>query len=207
MRIALYLLLTLIFLLPQVTTAQTPVALDGLNVIAERQYIAEGADEIDTSSEGVMLVTARVYLLDEPEAAESTWETLVAAQTIEDDLPEDDDSFTYEKIELEDVGDRAVVLNLSAKISESETGVFRTIMIQQGTTIVTVNAIAGSTEAVEIADSIAKAMIQREPGDGDSTYDGMGASTGGVWEVFLPADADELAGLDAMADRETHPAE
>lgn len=197
----------ILLLLPQVTQAQTPVAIDGLQVIAERQYATDPAATIDASSGGVFLASVRVYLFDSPDAAESTWDTLVAAESIEADLPDDDDSFTYEKTEVEDIGDRATVINLSAEVSEDETGVFRTMIVQKDATIVTVTAIAGSLEAAEIADDIAIAMIEREPGDGETTYDGMGASTGGVWEIFLPADAEELGELQAYADKETRPAE
>src|SRR5699024_4104877 len=119
---------------------------------------------------------------------------------------EDDDSLSYEKTEIDDIGDRAMVLNLSAEIREDETATFRTMIIQKGAMIVTVNAIAGSGDDAEGADAIAIAMIERQPGDGESEYDGNGGSTGGVWEVFLPADAEELGELQAYADKETRPA-
>lgn len=203
-----YLILTaslLVLLLPQVVQAQTPVAIDGLQVIAERQYAADPGGTIDTSSDGVFLASVRVYLFDSSENAESTWATLVAAESIESDLP-DDNSVNYEKTEVEDIGDRATVLSLSAEMPEGETGAFRTMIVQQGSMIVTVTAIAGSVDAARVADDIAIAMIEREPGDGASEYEGMGGSTGGVWEVFLPADADELGDLQSYADKETRPA-
>lgn len=206
MKLPLLIASMLLLVLPQTVHAQTPVALEGLDVIAERQYAVDPDGTINASSGEVFLASVRVYLFDSPESAESTWDTLVAAESVEADLPEDDDSVTYEKIELDDVGDRATVLNLSAEISEDETGVFRTIIVQKDATIVTVTAIAGSVESAEIADNIARAMIEREPGEGESEYDGMGGSTGGVWEIFLPADADELGELQAYADKETRPA-
>lgn len=203
-----YLILTaslLVLLLPQAAQAQTPVVIDGLQVIAERQYAADPGSTIDTSSDGVFLASVRVYLFDSSENAESTWATLVAAESIESDLP-DDDSVNYEKTEVEDIGDRATVLSLSAEMPEGETGAFRTMIVQQGSMIVTVTAIAGSVDAARVADDIAIAMIEREPGDGETEYEGMGGSTGGVWEVFLPADADELGDLQSYADKETRPA-
>lgn len=206
MKYSLIIASLLLIFVPQIAQAQTPVALDGLRVIAERQYAVDPEGTIDASSGDVFLASARVYLFDSQEAAESTWDTLVAAESVEADLPEDDDSVTYEKTELDDVGDRATVLSLSAEISEDETGVFRTMIVQKDATIVTVTAIAGSVEAAEIADDIAQAMIEREPGEGDAEYDGMGGSTGGVWDIFLPADADELGELQAYADKETRPA-
>ena len=196
----------LLLLLPQVASAQTPVADEGLQVIAERQYAADPEGNIDTGSEEIYLASVRVYLFDNADGAESTWETLVAADSVEADLPEDDDSFSYEKTEIVDIGDRAMVLNLSAEVREDETATFRTMIIQKGAMIVTVNAIAGSADDAEGADAIAIAMIERQPGDGESEYDGNGGSTGGVWEVFLPADAEELGELQAYADKETRPA-
>ena len=186
--------------------AQTPIAIEGLQVIAERQYASETEQAIDTSGDGVFLVSARVYLFDEADNAESTWDTLVAAESVEKDLPKDDASFSYEKTELKDVGDRAMILSINAELTEGTTGTFRTVIAQRDEMIVTVTAIAGSAEAAEIADTLVAEMIERDPAQSESTYDGLGASSGGVWDVFLPDDADELQGLQAYADKETRPA-
>jgi hypothetical protein len=203
-----YALLTCLLMLlsPALAAAQTPVAIEGLQVIAERQYAVETEGAIDTSGEGVFLASARVYLFNDAESADSTWETLVANESVEKDLP-DDDSVVYEKTELDGVGDRAMVLHIEAKMDNSEQGAFRTVIAQRDAMIVTATVIAGSPEGAEKADEIATAMIKRDPSDTDSTYDGLGTSTGGVWDVFLPADADALDGLTAYADKETRPAE
>lgn len=206
MKRSLLITFLLLLLLPHASQAQTPVAIEGLEVIAERQYAGNADGTIDMSSEEVFLVSARVYLFSSADNADSTWETLLAAEAVAADLPEEDDSVTYEKTDVDDVGDRAVVMNLSAELSEDETGVFRTMIIQDGTMIVTVTAIAGSVEAAEAADDIATAMIAREPSDDESVYDGNGGSTGGVWDVFLPAEAEELGELHSYADKETRPA-
>ena len=198
------LLVCLLTLLPATGAAQTPVVIEGLQVIAERQYATETEQAIDTSGDGVFLVSARVYLFDSSDDAESTWETLVANESIERDLPVDD-SILYEKIELEDVGDRAMILHIEAQMDTVDSGIFRTVIAQRDEMIVTVTAIAGSAEAAEIADTVATAMIERDPADSDARYDGMGASTGGVWDVFLPAEDDALQGLQAYADTETRP--
>lgn len=195
----------LLTLLPAAIHAQTPVAIEGLTVIAERQYATDPKGTIDTSSDGVFLASARVYVFDDKANAETTWKTLVAAESVAQDLPADDESITYETTELENVGDRAVVLSLRAEM-EDTTGVFRTVIIQNGPMIVTVTVIAGSVEAAEIANDIAIAMSDREPGSSETNYDGYGGSTGGVWDVFLPTDAKELGDLQAYADQETRPA-
>ncbi len=202
------LLISLVVLLfsPAITHAQTPAAIEGLEFILERQYASDTEGALDPDSEGVYLVSARVYQFDAAENADSTWETLVAAESVAADIPEDDDSVSYESTELEDVGDRATVLSLSAELDGGRVGAFRTIIIQTDATIVTVTAIAGSSDAALIADDIGIAMSEREAGDDDTNYDGMGGSTGGGWEIFLPADAEELGGLQAYADKETRPA-
>ena len=192
-------------MIPQMAHAQTPVAIEGLEVIAERQYATDVSGTVDSSSDAVFLASARVYLFDSMPNADSTWETLIAAESVAADLPEDDESVTYERIELEEVGDRGMVLSLSAELADDETAVFRTVIIQQGEMIVTVTVIASSVEAAEIADDIATVMAERKPGEDESVYDGNGRSTGGVWEVFLPADADELGELRSYADKETRP--
>lgn len=206
MKLPLLLTSILMLLLPQLAQAQTPVAIDGLQVIAERQYATDPGGTIDTGSDGVFLASVRVYLFDSANNADGTWDTLVAADSVESTLPTDDESFSYEKTEMDDVGDRATVLSLSAELPEGDTGAFRTVIIQKDAIIVTVTAIAGSVESATMADDIAKAMIARDPGDDEAQYDGMGGSTGGVWEIFLPADAEELGDLRAYADKETRPA-
>ena len=196
----------LALLTPAFAAAQTPVAIEGLQVIAERQYAVETEESIDTSGEGVFLASARVYLFEDTDSADSTWETLIANESVEKDLP-DDDSIVYKKTELDDVGDRAMILHIEAKMDNSEQGAFRTVIAQRDAMIVTATVIAGSPEGAERADEIVKAMIERDPSDTESTYDGLGNSTGGGWDVFLPADADELDGLTPYADKETRPAE
>lgn len=195
----------LLLLIPVSAHAQTPVAIEGLQVIAERQYATDSDAPFDTSTDDVFLASARVYLFDDEVQAESTWETLTAADVVAQQIPEDNESISYETTELEGVGDRAVVINLNAELEEA-TGVFRTVIIQNGTAIITVTVIAGSQDSAAIADDIAMAMSERDAGEDEAIYDGTGKSTGGVWEIFLPADSDVLGDLKPYADKETRPA-
>lgn len=195
----------LTFMIPTAAAAQTPVALEGLQVIAERQYAAETEGNIDTSGEGVFMLSVRVYVFDEADNADSTWDLLVANESVEQDLP-DDDSVSYEKTELEDIGDRAMAINLEAEMAEDNTGVFRTVIAQRDAMIVTVNVVAGSPDGARLADDLLAEMIERDPSDSESNYDGMGGSTGGVWDVFPEADTESLQGLIPYADKETRPA-
>ncbi len=196
-------LLSLLVFTPTVQ-AQTPAALTGLQVIAERQYAAETESVIDTTSKGVFLASARVYLFDDEQAAEPAWDTLVDAESITADLGDDADDKLI-RDELETMGDRGVALSVSIELDAGATAEYRSVMTQRGAMIVTVTVIAGSADAAKIADDIAAAMIDREPGTSPSVYDGYGASTGGVWDVFLPQDAEELTGLTAYLDKETRP--
>lgn len=192
-------------MIPVTAAAQTPVAIDGLQVIAERQYAAETEGTIDTSGEGVFLASVRVYVFDDADSADSTWELLVANESVEQDLPEGDD-VNYEKTELEDLGDRGMAINLEAELADGKVGVFRTAMAQRDAMIVTVNVVAGSADGAQLADDLLAEMIERDPSDSESKYDGTGDSTGGVWDVFPPADAESLQGLKPYADKETRPA-
>ena len=194
----------LALMIPIASAAQTPVAIEGLQVIAERQYASETEGTIDTSGDGAFLVSVRVYVFDSSDHADSTWGTLVANESVERDLP-DDDSVNYEKTELDDLGDRAMAINLEAELAQGDTGVFRTIIAQRDAMIVTANVVAGSPDGAKLAEEMVAEMIERDPADSESDYDGMGGSTGGVWEVFPPADSDILEGLTPYADKETRP--
>lgn len=205
MRILLPFLLLLISATPVLAFAQTPAAMTGLQTIAERQYAIELDKPIDTSGDGIFMATARVYQFDSEANANPTYEQLVDAEGVRSQLPADDDSVKLETTELNDVGDRGTVLHLQADLQEGELGYFRTAIVQQGAMVVTVTVIAGTTEASEAAEGIATAMIDREPGDDAGTYEGNGKSTGGVWDVFLPEDAEELGGLQAYMDKEMRP--
>ncbi len=74
--------LILILLTPLVAAAQTPTVIAGLQVIAERQYAAETQATIDTTTGGVFLVSARVFVFDTEDNANPVWEQLIAADSI-----------------------------------------------------------------------------------------------------------------------------
>lgn len=193
-----------VFLLTPSVSAQTPTAITGLQVIAERQYASETETAIDTTKDGVYLVSARVYLFDDEAAAAPAWETLVSAESITTDLGDDAENKLVRE-ELKDVGDRGLAMSVSVELEKGETAEYRSVMIQREAMIVTVTAIAGSVDSAKIADDIAGAMIERDPSTAPAVFDGYGASTGGVWDVFLPQNAKELSGLTAYMDKETRP--
>lgn len=203
MKLLSIILLALFLFIPP-AHAQTPTAIAGLQVVPEPQYASETESTIDTTTDGVYLVSARVYLFDDEDAASPAWETLVSADSITTDLGDEaEDKLIRE--ELDDLGDRGMAISVSVELAEGEWAEYRSVMTQRGAMIVTVTAITGSADAAMIADDIAGEMIEREPSTAPSVYDGYGASTGGVWDVFLPQDADQLTGLTAYLDKETRP--
>lgn len=198
------LLALLLFIVPGSMFAQTPAVIDGLQVIAERQYAATSDGTIDTSSEGVYLASARVYLFDSEADVQPVWDTLVDVDVIKQDLGESADT-EIAREDLKDIGDQAVSLTVDVDLEDNTTSLFRTVIARRGAMIVTVNTIAGSADAAMVADTMATAMIARDPGSAPSVYDGYGESSGGVWDVFLPKDAKQLSGLIAYMDKETRP--
>lgn len=193
------------FITPSLVAAQTPEVIAGLQVIAERQYAADTTGTLDTTQDAVYLASARVYLFDDEESAKPVWETLIAVEAIENDLG-DAAGDTIVRDDLEDIGDQAVAISVAVDLQDNQSAVYRTVVAQRGAMIVTVTVIAGSEDSAGIVDTIAAAMIARDPSTAIAKYDGNGNSTGGVWDVFLPKDAEELTGITAYLDKETRPA-
>lgn len=199
-------LLALIALIaPSLVAAQTPEVIAGLQVIAERQYAADTTGTLDTTQDAVYLASARVYLFDDEASTKPVWETLVAVEVIEDTLG-DAAGDTIVRENLDNIGDQAVAISVSVDLQDNQTAVYRMVVAQRGAMIVTVTVIAGSEQTANLADSVATAMIARDPSTAIAKYDGNGGSTGGVWDVFLAKDAPELTGLTAYLDKETRPA-
>jgi len=189
-------------------TAQTPDAtpagdeLAGLEYYAGRQYAPDPAVGIDRENPGVFQVSARVYLFDSQENADARWDSTIKSEIVESDIPTGSDNVEFEEAEVDDLGDRAFVTTLAATTPEGDTGYFRLLYVQEGTALYIVSAIAGSEEAIAIVDTIALEIVEREPGEGDGTFQEDGSSSGGVWDIF-PATGDEvLDGLIAFADYE-----
>lgn len=203
MRLA-ALLIMIMMLIPSTISAQTPVPMTGLKVIAERQYAASTDQPLETAGDGVLLLTVRVYQFENEEQANPVFETLVEAEGVTSQLPKDG-SVTLETTDLKDVGHRGVILNLEAGSQNDRLGYFRTAIVQNESLIVNVTVIAGSPESSEKAEAIAAAMLEREVGSGETVYEGTGKSTGGVWDLFLEPEDSLLEGLTAYQDKEIRP--
>ena len=187
---------------PGATPGATPETLPGLEYVAARQYAPDPSQTIDTESEGVFILTVRIFEFDSEEHANAGWESTVESTAIESDVPAGSDKVEYEEIEIEDLGDRAWATTLAAETPEGDTGYFRLVYVQDGDRLYTLNAIAGSAEATLVTDELAAFMVDAEPGDGEVRLSKDGTSTGGVWDL-LPGPADEVLGdLQAFADAE-----
>src|SRR5690606_15678499 len=135
------------------------------------------------------------------------WESTVESSAIESQVPTGSDKVEFEEQEIEGLGDRAWATVLAAETPEGETGHFRLVYVQDGARLYTLSAIAGSAEATTITDDLARDILDREPGDGEVRFNPDGSSTGGIWDLLPPPDADILDGLVAFADAEHTPGE
>lgn len=204
MRTTAIALLFVLAFIPGASWAQTPRVIEGLIVIAERQYAMDPDAPITTEGGGIFLATARVYQFDTEEHANPVYGELVKAEGLTAQLPANDTSVKLHSAEIAGVGDRATVLNLVT--TDTSLGKFRMVIAQDEAVLVTVTIIAGSDDAVQAAEEIARVMIEREPGTSASTFNAHGASSGGVWDVFPTTDAPELRGLQSFQDKEIRPA-
>jgi hypothetical protein len=188
--------------------AQTPDAtpagdeLAGLEYYAGRQYAPDPAAGIDRENPGLFQVSARVYVFDTEENADARWDSTIESTIVESDIPSGSDNVEFEEAEIDDLGDRAWVTTLAATTPEGDTGYFRLLYVQEGTSLYVVSAIAGSDDATAIGDDIAREIVEREPGDGEGTFREDGTSTGGIWDIFPATGDDVLDGIIAFADYE-----
>jgi hypothetical protein len=202
------LLLALLLAMP--ASAQTPVSspgatpetLAGLEYVAARQYAPDPSQPIDRESEGVFILTVRIFQFDSEEHANAGWESTVESTAIEADVPAESDKVAYEEVDIADLGDRAWATTLAAETPEGDTGYFRLVYVQDGDRLYTLNAIAGSAEATLVTDELAAFMVDAEPGADEVQLAEDGTSTGGAWDLLPGADDELLGDLQAFADGE-----
>lgn len=187
---------------PAASPGATPETLAGLEYVAARQYAPDPSQPIDRESEGVFILTVRIFQFDSEEHADAGWESTVESTAIETDVPMESDKVAYEEVEIADLGDRAWATTLAADTPEGDTGYFRLVYVQDGDRLYTLNAIAGSAEATLVTDDLAAFMVDAEPGEGEVRFSEDGTSTGGAWDLLPAADDEVLGGLQAFADAE-----
>lgn len=104
--------------------------------------------------------------------------------------------------EVDDLGDRAWAVWLSAKNPSGDTGHYRLLYVQNGDYLILATAIGGTEKNTMLADEIARAITERDAGSEKPSFSPDGTSTGGIWNK-LPATGDDAAhGLTAFADQQ-----
>jgi hypothetical protein len=98
---------------------------------------------------------------------------------------------TVDENDVDGVGDQAK--SMSAVVEEAD-GTYYSygLVAREGEYLYLVIG-NGSSDPSEAINNLAKGMIDRDPGDGDGTFNEDGTSTGGLWDLF-PADDDPALG-------------
>ena len=192
--------------------AQTPEAspvapaLEGLVEGASRQYSTDPELVPADDPEALVVITAHLFRFDSDDHARDAYGTLTenaAGPLLGHPVPGEDGP-EIEEAEIDDLGDQAHAVWLSAtNEEEAVTGHFRLLYVQDGEFLILVTAIAGSEDATEYADDIARVMTERDAGDGEVETSEDGTSSGGIWEKFPPADDDAIEGLIPFRDTYT----
>lgn len=181
-----------------------PVTLGGLIEGVSRQYTADPELVPAENPDRFSLITANIFRFDTAEHAEATWQSLRdnAAQQMQLPAEAGIGEIEIKEEELENLGDRAHVVWLSANPEENVTGYFRAVYVQDGDLLYLITAIGGNEDATLRADDLARAIAEREAGAGPATFNPDGTSTGGLWDKFLDADSEVLDDLVSFEDEE-----
>ncbi len=98
-----------------------------------------------------------------------------------------------QETDVKDIGDEAK----GASTTIDEGGMSMSaylLMVRSGDTLIFL-AGNGTGNIQDTINNIGKTMADRDAGDGDGTFNEDGTSTGGLWDVFPPADDENLNGL------------
>ncbi len=150
------------------------------------------------------LITARIFRFGSAEQAASAWQSLRENAAQQMQLPTDAGvgQLDIKEEELEDLGDQAYVVWLSANPEENVTGHFRAVYVQEGDLLYLITAIGGNEDATLRADELARAIAEREVGSEAATFNLDGTSTGGLWDAFPDPDDEVVEGLVAFQDEQ-----
>ena len=179
-----------------------PVTLGGLMEGVSRQYTADPELVPAENPDEFSVITANIFRFDTAERAEAAWQSLRdnAAQQMQLPAAGGIGEIEIKEEELENLGDRAHVVWLSANPEENVTGYFRAVYVQDGDLLYLITAIGGNEEATLRADDLAHAIAEREAGTGPATFNPDGTSTGGLWDKFPDADSEVLDNLVSFED-------
>lgn len=185
-------------------SAASPVAstFPGLQEGVSRQYSPDPTAIPAENPDAFALITVHLFRFDTSNHATSAWESLKDGATDQFTTAESDmQDIDIQDAELDDLGDRAYAVWLSAVAADDTTGYYRTVYVQNGEFLLFATAIAGSEAGTHLADKLAGAITQREMGSESGTLHADGTSTGGIWNK-IPQTADPDAGdLVALSDK------
>jgi hypothetical protein len=191
---------------PEASPASTPapVTLSGLQEGVTRQYSPDPtinpADNPDTFS----IITVHIFRFDTGQHAAATWQSL-RESAVQQFQPAGDagyEEIDVQEAEIEDLGDQAYAAWLSASPQEGGTAHYRVLYVQDGEYLYLLTALGGNEDATLRTDELARVIVDREPGSDDVSFNADGTSTGGLWDLFPPADDDVLENLFPVQDRE-----
>lgn len=198
-------LVALACILPGVAAlAQTPEAspvasgIEGLVESASRQYSTDPELVPADDPEALVVITAHLFRFDNDGHAREAYEAVTEnpSEALLGGGESGEEGPEIEEAEIDDLGDRAYAIWLSATHAEDGvTGHFRALYVQDGEFLLLVTAIAGTEDATAYADDIARVMTERDAGDGEAATSDDGTSTGGIWDKFPPAGDEAVEGL------------
>jgi len=109
-----------------------------------------------------------------------------------------------EEVEIKDLGDEAKGMKGVIDQGGMTKNSFA-MLVRDGEYTYVISAVSTSDAVEQLATDVAKAILDREPGDGDGVFDANGASTGGLWDL-LPVNGDAALGvLVVLGDEITFP--
>lgn len=116
----------------------------------------------------------------------------------------EDASAQTEEVEIKDLGDEAKGMKGVIDQGGTKTNYF-SLLVRDGEYNFVISAVSSSDGVEQLTTGVAKAILDRNPGDGDGTFDANGASTGGLWDLF-PVNGDASLGvLVVLGDEITFP--
>jgi hypothetical protein len=142
-----------------------------------------------------------VLRFDNSDNAESGFDRMAdeLVKSANESMEEGDDSgtpvapITVDQQDVDGIGDEAK--SMSAALEEEDGTYFSYGIIAREGEFVYLLIGDGSADPSEAINNLAKGMIDRDPGDGDGTFNDDGTSTGGLWDVFPANDDPALGGL------------
>jgi hypothetical protein len=158
-------------------------------------------------SEGLLFMYGWVIEFDSDDNAAAAFDTFRESgpELILGDMDNAAD-FTIEESELADIGDRALVFDVSGA-SEEEEAYFRYAFAQEGSYVLFAIGVATTPDTTGPTNDVLASMVNDGgKSEDDVTFDEAGGSTGGLWGFFPEAGADVLGDLIPLTDMVIYPA-